>query len=176
MSRRRPRKPELPEKNFADELAAIQVAHPTAMVEVWAMDEHRVGLLPIVRRVWAPRGQRPVAPVQTRYQWRYLVGWVHPASGHAHWHWTSTMNQQVFSAELTAFAEQVGAGPARQIALVLDGAGWHHCAQSSLIIQWHFDPTPVDRRVGNQREITREGHKMAILAAQDDTSPGDRRS
>lgn len=106
------------------------------------MDEHRVGLLPIVRRVWAPRGQRPVAPVQTRYQWRYLVGWVHPASGRTHWHWASTMNQQVFSGELTAFAAQVGAGPERQIALVLDGAGWHHGVSLTTPADLHLIPLP----------------------------------
>ena len=25
------------------------------------MDEHRIGLKPIIRRVWAPKGQRPIA-------------------------------------------------------------------------------------------------------------------
>ena len=34
-------------------------AHPDAAVEVWAMDEHRIGLQPVLRRVWAPRGHRP---------------------------------------------------------------------------------------------------------------------
>ena len=49
-------------------------ADPEAPIEVWAMDEHRVGLQPILRRVWAPKGQRPVATVRPRYEWTYEVG------------------------------------------------------------------------------------------------------
>jgi hypothetical protein len=48
------------------------VAHPAVRLTLWAEDEHRLGLLPIVRRVWAPRGQRPMAWVQRRYQWLYV--------------------------------------------------------------------------------------------------------
>lgn len=106
------------------------------------MDEHRVGLQPIVRRVWAPRGQRPRALVQTRYQWRYLVGWVHPATGETQWHWADTVNLALFSAELAAFAQQVGAGPHRQIALILDGAGWHHSPRLAVPAHVHLIPLP----------------------------------
>ena len=44
-------------------------ADPEAPIAVWAMDEHRVGLPPILRRVWAPKGQRPGATVRPRYEW-----------------------------------------------------------------------------------------------------------
>ena len=37
--------------------------HPQTSIEVWAFDEHRLGLKPIVRTVWSPVGKRPVAPV-----------------------------------------------------------------------------------------------------------------
>ncbi len=37
----------------------------------------------------------------------------------------SGVSTALFSAELTAFAAAVGAGPRKQIVLVLDGAGWH---------------------------------------------------
>ena len=36
-------------------------AHPGVAVEAFATDEHRIGLKPVVRRVWAPIGVRPVA-------------------------------------------------------------------------------------------------------------------
>jgi hypothetical protein len=39
--------------------ATLQVMRPDEQVEVGAMDEHRVGLPPILRRVWVPKGQRP---------------------------------------------------------------------------------------------------------------------
>ncbi len=35
-------------------------------VEFWAMDEHRIGLMPILRPTWAKRGQRPVVLVNHR--------------------------------------------------------------------------------------------------------------
>jgi len=31
---------------------------PGRAVEVWAFDEHRLGLRPVLRRQWAPEGQR----------------------------------------------------------------------------------------------------------------------
>jgi transposase len=101
-------------------------AFPHASVELWATDEHRIGLKPILRRVWAPRGQRPVAPVQHRSAWRYLVGFVHPASGRTVFHLATTVSIALFEVELAEFAREVGAGPRKQIVLVLDRAGWHH--------------------------------------------------
>ena len=41
-------------------------------VRLWVLDEHRYGLLPVIRRVWAQRGVRVHAPYATRYQWGYL--------------------------------------------------------------------------------------------------------
>ena len=35
--------------------------HPDKPVEVWAPDEHRIGLRPILRRVGAPKGESPLA-------------------------------------------------------------------------------------------------------------------
>ena len=58
----------------------MQAEHPGAIVEVWSFDEHRLGLKPILRRVWAPIGQRPIASVYPRYEWLYLYGFVHPAA------------------------------------------------------------------------------------------------
>lgn len=100
-------------------------AFPQASVELWATDEHRIGLKPILRRVWAPRGQRPIAPVQHRYAWRYLVGFVHPASGRTVFHLATTVSIALFEVELAEFARAVGAGPRKEIVLVLDRAGWH---------------------------------------------------
>jgi hypothetical protein len=103
-------------------------AFPQATVELWAVDEHRIGLVafrPILHKVWCCDGQRPLAPVQHRFEWRYLVGFVHPASGRTVFHLASTVNIPLFEAELAAFAQAVGASPAKQIVLVLDRAGWH---------------------------------------------------
>lgn len=107
----------------------MATAFPEAQVEVWATDEHRVGLKPILKRVWTLPGQRPLALVEPRYDWRYLVAFAHPASGRTLWHWATAVSTDVFSVELAAFAEAVGAGPRKQVILVLDGAGWHSSPQ-----------------------------------------------
>jgi transposase len=94
-------------------------------VELWTTDEHRIGLKPLLRTVWAPIGQRPIALVQHRFAWRYLVAFVHPASGRALFHLATSVSMALFEAELAAFARQAGAGPNKKIVLVVDRAGWH---------------------------------------------------
>jgi transposase len=106
-------------------LREVAVAFPHATVEPWAVDEHRIGLKPILRKIWTLDKQRPVAPVQHRYDWRYLVGLVHPTSGRTVFHLATSVSVPLFEAELMAFAATVGASPTKQIVLVLDRAGWH---------------------------------------------------
>ena len=66
--------------------------------------------------------------MQHRFAWRYLVGFVHPASGRTVFHLASSVGIRLFEAELEAFSRAVGAGPTKQIVLVLDRAGWHASA------------------------------------------------
>ena len=106
-------------------MQAVAAAFPHAQVELWATDEHRIGLKPLLRRIWAPIGQRPDATVQHRFAWRYLVGFVHPASGRTFFHLATTVSIALFEVELAEFARQAGASPSKQIVLVLDRAGWH---------------------------------------------------
>ncbi len=89
------------------------------------MDEHRLGLKPIVRRVWARRGQRPQRRVQQRYQWRSLYAFVRPTTGESHWLILPTVNTDVFTLARAHFANEVGAGPRKRIVFVLDQAGYH---------------------------------------------------
>jgi transposase len=113
-------KQELPEQ-----VKQIQRAHPQAAVELWCMDEHRIGLKPVLRRVWARKGQRPIVRVQHRYQWMYVYGFACPELGVTHWLLLPTVSIEVFAIALVHFARAVGAGPDRRIILVLDCAGWH---------------------------------------------------
>jgi hypothetical protein len=79
----------------------------------------------LLRRVWAPIDRRPVAVVRHRFVWRYVVGFVHPASGRTVFHLATSVNIPLFEAELAAFARTVRAGPTKRIVPVLDRAGWH---------------------------------------------------
>lgn len=106
-------------------MSAIAQAYPEALVEVWATDEHRVGLKPMARKVWARKGQRPRIRVQHRFKWRYVLAFVHPASGCSEWQFTSGINTAMMRSVLDVFARTVGAGPRKRIVLVLDQAGYH---------------------------------------------------
>ncbi len=102
----------------------MRAAHPTASVDVWAEDEHRLGLLPVTRRVWARRGQRPIAWVQRRYQWLYVHGFVCPETGATWWALVPTVHTQAMRTVLAAFAREMEIDATHRVVLVLDGAGW----------------------------------------------------
>jgi transposase len=106
-------------------LREVATAYPQATVERWVVDEHRIGLKPILRKVWSLDDRRPLAPVQHRCDWRYLVGLAHPASGRTIFHLATSMSAPLFEAELAAFATAVRACPSTRVVLVLDRAGWH---------------------------------------------------
>lgn len=92
---------------------------------LWAEDEHRLGLLPVVRRVWAPRGRRPVAAARRAYEWLYAYGFVRPATGQTWWCLLPTVSVEAMNLALAAFARDEGIGPARRAVLAVDNAGWH---------------------------------------------------
>ena len=94
-------------------------------MELWAEDEARLGLKPILRRVWAPKAERPVAVVRQRYEWLYVFGFVRPKSGESEWFILPRVSTEIMSAVLAEFAALLDAGPQRQILLLIDGAGWH---------------------------------------------------
>jgi len=103
----------------------MSVQQQPGTVEAWTMDEHRIGLKPILRRMWAKRGHRPTVTVYPRYQWLYVYAFVQPTTGRSFWLLMPTVSVPAFEAALAAFAHFVGAGPDKHIRLLLDCAGWH---------------------------------------------------
>ncbi len=112
-------------KKLPEQVNAVQQAFPQATVELWTTDQHRVGLKPILRRVWARKGSRPRVTVQQRFQWLYVYSFVQPATGQTEWLLRPPVRADVFTLALAQFAQAVGAGPTKRILLVLDQAGWH---------------------------------------------------
>jgi transposase len=53
-------------------LAAVTAEAAGRSVRLWVLDEHRYGLLPVIRRCWALKGVRVHVPYATRYHWGYL--------------------------------------------------------------------------------------------------------
>ena len=106
-------------------MSAVRQAYPTAAVTLWAEDKHRLGLLPVVRRVWAPRGQRPTAQVERHYAWLYVYGFVRPATGQSWWCLLPTVSTAAVALALATFARDEGIDASHRAVLVLDQAGWH---------------------------------------------------
>src|SRR3954466_4375581 len=113
------------QKKLATILAEEAEQHPGKVVEVFATDEHRIGLKPILRRVRAPEGERPRAPGHHRFEWLYVTAFVQPTSGEVFWYLANGVSKPFFEALLALFAREAGAGRDRIIVLVLDNAGWH---------------------------------------------------
>ena len=74
------------------------------MIEAFATDEHRIGLKPILRRVWAPRGERPVAVGHHRFEWLYVTAFVSPATGENFWYLSTGVSKRDFEDVLALFA------------------------------------------------------------------------
>jgi len=131
----------------------VSAAHPEAAVTLWARDEHRVGLLPVVRRVWAPRGQRPTARVRRRYEWLSADGFVRPRTGQTWWCPLPTVSVAAMTLALATFAQDEGIGPRRRAVLAVDHAGWHTSGKLELPARVHLaflppaslEPPPAER-------------------------------
>jgi hypothetical protein len=105
---------------------ALQQAFPQATVELWTTDQHRVGLKPILRRVWVRKGSRPRVSVHQRYQWLYLYTFVQPATGQTECFLLPTVTAEVFSIALAHFAASRSEPvPASGSCWCKTLAGWH---------------------------------------------------
>ncbi len=112
-------------KKLAAVAAEEAAQHPDKAVAVWATHEHRIGLTPILRRVGAPKGQRPIALGHHRCKWLDVTAFGQPTSGAVFWSVSNGVSKPFFAALLALFAREAGAGRDRVIVRGLDNAGWH---------------------------------------------------
>lgn len=113
------------EKKLTQKVEQVKKDYPEARVEAWAEDEHRIGLKPINRIIWVEKGENPIAPVNWKYEWLWLMGFVHPCSGETYWWIVPKLNNQIFTQALKDFAEHFQLGPKRRVVLAIDQAGFH---------------------------------------------------
>ncbi len=106
-------------------MAGLTREHPGKAIELWAEDEARLGLKPIARRVWAPRGRRPTANGRTKYQWLYIYGFVHPASGRNLELILPAANTDWMALSLAEFARWADPAGEKLLVVLVDNAGWH---------------------------------------------------
>jgi len=120
-------------ENLPLKVKELENKYPQAKIEVWFFDEHRIGLKPILRKVWSKVGERPIAIVEHRYEWLYVYGFVEPKTGKTQWYlipsvnieWRSLSFVEVMNVVLKTFAAEEGVGEEKIILLVQDRAGWH---------------------------------------------------
>jgi DDE superfamily endonuclease len=110
-------------KTLPEAVCEAQYLYPE--VELWTCDEHRIGLLPRLKRVWAPQGQRPIVKVQTRYAWLYLYAFVRPQTGETVCYILPELSTVAFQIVLDNFATARAASEAKHLLLVLDQAPGH---------------------------------------------------
>jgi DDE superfamily endonuclease len=106
-------------------MAELRRENPGKVVELWAEDEARLGLKPIARRVWAVKGRRPTAHGRTKYQWLYVSGFVHPASGKNPELILPAANTDWMGLALEEFARWADPGGTERLVVLVDNAGWH---------------------------------------------------
>ncbi len=91
---------------------------------MWTQDEARLGLKPILRRVWSPKGVRPIAHARPAYEWLWLYAAVHPSSGRVFWLVLPYLNAEMMQCFLNEFA-RAHAPQGKRVVMVLDGATAH---------------------------------------------------
>ena len=87
------------------------------------MDEARFGQQGTLTRMWAPRGSRPTAVKQTRYEWVYLYAAVEPATGVSVALQAPLVNTGTMNVFLKMLGEELA--PNDYAVLIMDQAGWH---------------------------------------------------
>ncbi|MEG4990294.1 IS630 family transposase [Microcoleus sp. BR0-C5] len=129
-------------ENLPKKVKLLQEENSNAEVEVWFFDEHRVGLKPILAKVWAPVRERPSAIVHHRYEWLYVYGFVNPKTGDNHYYLIPRVNVQWLNLVFETFAKEVGAGEEKIILIVEDNAGWHRSNKVCLPLGIKVEPLP----------------------------------
>ena len=103
----------------------LRRANPDEVVEVWAEDEARLGLKPVTRRVWWPKGGRPRSCGRTRYEWLYVYAFARPATGETFTVILPRVKVERMAQALAAFAAHADPEGTKVLVLVVDRAGWH---------------------------------------------------
>jgi len=91
-----------------------------------------LGLQPVIRRIWAPIGDRPTASSHRKYEWLYVYAFVRPVTGDVFWLLLPTVNAQLFQRALEEFALWADINERKQVVLVIDNAGFHTAKKITL--------------------------------------------
>jgi transposase len=84
-----------------------------------------LGLKPVVRRVYVPEGENPIANVNWQFKWLWLYAFVRPQTGETYWWILPYVNTELFNQVLEDFAREFQLGAKKRVLLAIDQAGWH---------------------------------------------------
>lgn len=87
------------------------------------MDEARFGQQGTLTSMWAPRGSRPTAVKQTRYEWAYLFAAIEPITGEN----VALLAPRADTGLMNIFLQMLSdhLEPMDHAVLIMDQAGWH---------------------------------------------------
>jgi DDE superfamily endonuclease len=112
------------QKKFRDLIAGIANDHPEAeRLEIWFLDEARVGQTGRVCRRWYQKGMRPRGVRDLRHQAAYLFGAVCPARDAGVALVLPTVGAAAMQAMLDELAQAIV--PGAHAVVLMDRAGWH---------------------------------------------------
>jgi transposase len=129
---------------FPEKVRNLAEKYPEEEIDVWFFDEHRVGLKPILRKVWSETGNRPIAMGHHRYEWLYVYGFVQPKTGETIWYLIPRVNTQWLNIVFENFARDRQREGVKSRALVVeDNAGWHRSKKVELPDSIHIEYLPA---------------------------------
>jgi hypothetical protein len=92
---------------------------------VWAEDEARLGLKPVARRAWSPKGRRPTSNGRAKFESLYVFGFAHPATGRNRTLILPRANTEAMGQALAEFGRWADPDGRKVLVLIVDNAGWH---------------------------------------------------
>ncbi|MDT9272761.1 MAG: IS630 family transposase, partial [Limnospira sp. PMC 1234.20] len=84
-------------KKLVTELEGLRRRYPDAQVQLWSEDEHRLGLKPVMRRIYVAEDCQPLAHINWKFEWLWLYGFVRPETGETYWWIIPYVNTTLFS-------------------------------------------------------------------------------
>jgi hypothetical protein len=106
-------------------MTELRQGHPDKEVELWCEDEARLGLKPVVRRVWALKGTRPPSNGRHQFESLFVYGFAHPGSGRSRFLILPKANAECMGQALADFAAWADPDERKVLVVVLDGSGGH---------------------------------------------------
>lgn len=129
-------------KKLHEAVKKVKRENPTAEVEIWCEDEHRLGLLPMIRRVWFGPNEPVEGKVNWKREWLWLYALVRPETGETYWWILPSVNTLLFQKVLDDFAQHFDIGQKKQVILAIDQAGWHMSKSLKAPTGIHLFPLP----------------------------------